>query len=207
MNTLFANGLFDSPWLIAIFLIVGAISNWLMKRRQEKEADDRPEGKPPPLPDKPEGEFNLEEALRRLLGGEPQPPPAPPPLIPRTTPAKPPPIEDWTEEEGLRPEPTWPEEVRDHRNQTAPAVRLPPIAGRVPPVASTVAAEAAAQAPARLAAISEMGNRPAAGVEQGQAHGRRARASRRATFWRDPRNARQAFVASVIFAPPKGLQL
>ena len=29
MNPLFAAGLFDSPWLVAIIIIVGALSNWL----------------------------------------------------------------------------------------------------------------------------------------------------------------------------------
>jgi len=204
MNTLFAAGFFDSPWLVVILVIVGAISNWLMKRRQEKESEDRPEGEPPALPDKPKGEFNLEEALRGLLGEEPQPPPAPPP-IPHPTQAKPPRIEARMEEESQEPERVWVEEGGDDGVRTAPAARSSPIARTVSPVASAVVGESAAQAAARLPAISEHADRPTAGVAHGLQH--RPHASRRTAFWRDRRNARQAFVTSVIFAPPKGLQL
>ena len=87
MNTLFAASLFDSPWLVALFIIVGAISNWLMKRRQGKEAESGQEVKPPPLPTTPKSGFDLETALRRLLDEEtPTKPPAPPPIIPRAIP-------------------------------------------------------------------------------------------------------------------------
>ncbi len=61
MNSLFAAGLFDQPWLVAVFIVVGLISNWLMKRRQEKEGGPPSVGEPQPTPNKPEGAFNLEE--------------------------------------------------------------------------------------------------------------------------------------------------
>ncbi len=80
MNPLFAAGLFDNPWIVAVIVIVGALVNWLSKRRQEKSAGPPPGGdEPSPSAGKAPGEFNLEEALRRLMGEAP-----PPPLLPRT---------------------------------------------------------------------------------------------------------------------------
>ncbi len=115
MNALFAAGLFDSPWLVAVIIIVGALSNWLTKRRQEKQAEHRPEGdEPSPASSKPPGELNLEEALRRLMGEEP---PAPVPAR-RHSCARPRascrPSPDWQEEEPFQP-----------ARQTVPPLRSP----------------------------------------------------------------------------------
>ena len=90
MNPLFASGLFDSPWMVAIIIIVGAISNWVTKRRQEKQAEQPPEGdEPAPTASKPTGGLNLEETLRRLMGEEPAPAP---PRIPRAAQVELPPV-------------------------------------------------------------------------------------------------------------------
>jgi len=199
MNTLFAASLFDNPWLLALIVIGGAIANWLSKRRQEKQAGGKLPGAAPPPPNKPSGEVSLEEMLRRLLGGEPQEPPTPPPM-PRTTQAQPPPIDTWMEEEARRQDREWSGEDTEEEIQTVPAARPPRIAGTGSPVARTVVGEPAVQAAVSLTAISEQDHPPVARVEH-------RRAGRRAAFWRNPNNARRAFVASVVFAPPKGLQL
>jgi len=199
MNTLFAASLFDSPLLLALIVIGGAIANWLAKRRQEKQAGGKLPGKAPPPPNKPSGEVSLEEVLRRLLGGEPQETPAPPPL-PGTPQAQPPPIDTWMEEEARRQDREWSGEDSEEEIQAAPAARPPRIAGAGPAVARPVVGEPAAQAAVSLTAISDQGHPPVARVEH-------RRAGRRAAFWRNPSNARRAFVASVVFAPPKGLQL
>jgi hypothetical protein len=198
MNPQFAASLFDSPLLLALIVIGGAIANWLAKRRQEKQAGGKVPGEAPPPPNKPSGEVSLEEVLRRLLGGEPQETPAPPPL-PGTPQAQPPPIDTWMEEEARRQDREWSGEDSEEEIQAAPAARPPRIAGAGLAVARPVAGEPAAQATVSLTAISDQGHPPVARVEH-------RRAGRQAAFWRNPKNARRAFVASVVFAPPKGLQ-
>lgn len=195
MNVLFASGLFDSPWLVAIIVIVGAIYNWLIKRRQEKEAEHPPErDQPAPPASKPAGEFNLEEALRRLMGEEPpEPAPAPPP-IPRAPRGELPPAPAWEEEEPTQP-------VR----QTVPPLIAPPIAVAQASITTTAASELQKEAARRFEQLNEQGRHPATVVGRGR--GTRSRAGKRtASLWRDPRSARQAFVASIVFAPPKGLE-
>lgn len=199
MNTLFAASLFDNPWLLALIVIGGAIANWLSKRRQEKQAGGKLPGKASPPPNQPAGEVSLEEILRRLLGGEPQEPPTPPPM-PATTQGQPPPIDTWMEEEAQRQDREWSGEDSIEEIQAAPAVRPPRIAGGGSAVARTVVGEPAVQAAVSPTAISDQGHPPVARVEH-------RRVGKRAAFWRNSNNARRAFVASVVFAPPKGLQL
>lgn len=207
MNTLFAAGLFDNPWLVAVFVIVGLISNWLMKRRQEKEADDqRPEGEPPPVADKPKG-FDLEAALRRLLDEEaPAKPPAPPPIIPRT-PAGTPATADRQDEEYVQLERSWMEEARAEAREamTQAPPPLPSASAMTPRARITIIrpSEEQAEAARRFAQLNEQGRHPASVVHS---QGRHSRTGTRLAAWRDPRNARQAFVASLVFGPPKGME-
>lgn len=206
MNIMFAAGLFDNPWLVAVFIIVGIISNWLMKRRQEKETGDRPEGEPP-LPDKPKGGFNLEEALRRLVD-EAAPPkqPVPPPIIPRASPAGSSSTTDWQDEESVQPEQNWMDETRKGREARETAGPMPsplrsnPVALARASVTIISPSEEQAQATRRFAQLNEQGRHPAIVV-----HGGHSRAGTRTAYWRDSRSARRAFVASLVFGPPKGL--
>ena len=195
MNALFATGLFDSPWLIAIIIIVGAISNWLMKRRQEKEAEHPPEGdEPAPAASKPTGEFSLEEALRRLMGEEPPEPAPAPPRIPRAAQDETPPVPAWQEEEPFQP-----------ARQTVPPLLPPLIAAEQASITTTAASEQQEQAARRFEQLNEQGRHPATVVGHGRGHRLRA-AKRAASLWRAPQSARQAFVGSVVFAPPKSLE-
>jgi len=208
MNTQFAAGIFDNPWLVAIFVIVGLISNWLMKRRQEKESgEQRPEGEPPPMTDKPKG-FDLEAALRRLLDEEaPVKPPTPPPIIPRSSPVEPSSTSDWQDEVFVQPERNWMEEARAEAREAATQTPPPLPSASVVTTRARITiikpSEEQAQAARRFAQLNERGRHPASVVH---AHGRHSRAGTRLAAWRDPRNARQAFVASLVFGPPKGME-
>jgi hypothetical protein len=204
MNTLFAASLFDNPWLVAIFIIVGVISNWLMKRRQEKEVEHRNESEPPPLPGKPKGGFDLEDALRRLLDEEtPAKPPAPPPIIPGASPTASSSTADWPQEEYVPPKRNWMEEARTEARQTASTTAPPPPLISQSRVTIVRPSEEQTQSASHFAQSDQPGGRPATVVH---ARGRHSRAGTRLAAWRDPRNARQAFVASLVFGPPKGFE-
>lgn len=201
MSALFAAGPFDQPWLVAVFIIVGLLSNWLMKRRQEKEAGQQPEAKPPTGPDQPQGEFDLETAMRRLLG-EMAPPqqPVPPPIPAGAAPVKPTPEADWQAEEFVAATPRWKAEATE--DQAAPLKTKRPSPTPVRSPAVTVG-EDVTQAARRLAELDAIAGRP---VAAGPGGSRSLRRNARAAYWRDSRNARQAFVASLVFGPPKGLE-
>ncbi|HEX5219926.1 MAG TPA: hypothetical protein VFZ59_10185 [Verrucomicrobiae bacterium] len=182
MNPMFAAGLFDSPWVVAAIVIIGAFINWLSQLRQQKQqrdAEKRESEAPSEPPKKPQGEFDLEETLRRWLG-EDAPTPAPPPIpIPRTPSPAPPPV--------------W-------QGKPAPPV----VASR--PVATVTSedvpkvSEGQRQAAARLAQASK---------QVRQHHASEGRIRRRGGWpelWRDRASARRAFVSSLVYGPPKGLE-
>src|SRR5688572_4453448 len=95
MDPILAAGLFDSPWVVAAIIIIGAFVNWLSQLRQQKqqrEAEKREQEAQPESAKKPQGEFDLEETLKRWLG-ENAPTPTPPPIpIPRSPIPPPPPV-------------------------------------------------------------------------------------------------------------------
>lgn len=195
MNAMFAASLFDNPLILAVLLVAGALVNWLSKRRAEKQAGP-PEGdEASPATGRPPGKFDLEETLRELMGEEapaPRPVPVPPPL-PGAVQGKLPPVLDWEEAEPF-PAP----------GQGVPAVVGLPHPGAVSAVRiSTAASNLQSQADRRFEQLNDQGRHPATVVT----HGLRSRAGRHTpSRWRNPRNARQAFVASVIFSPPKSLE-
>jgi len=182
MNVLFAAGPFDNPWIVAVLLIVGALVNWLTKRRAKKQAEQPQGDEPSAASGKPAGELDLEAALRRLMGIEPPAPvPAPPPL-PGAARDELPPGPDWQEGEPYqKPAPTVP-------------TSLPPPVPLSQAAFTGAAAGEQLQGPVR---------HPATVVGHARRHHSRA-AGR--TRWRDPRSARRAFVAAVVFAPPKSLE-
>jgi len=214
MNAFVATGLFDSPWIIVAIVLFTTIYNWLAKRRQNSPADKRTDGSEPPAPSsKPPGEFNLEEALRRLMGEEPPASvPAPPP-IPRAAQDELPPVEDWPDPEQLQPEPTWRKEaeaaeaeVRQAAIQTGPPLRPPLIAVERASATTLEASEQDERDARRFEQLNEQGRHPAT-VVGGAGRERRSHAGTRADSpWRNRRSVRRAFVASLIFAPPKGLE-
>ena len=86
VNLIIAAGLFDSPWTVVVFVLAGAIINWLTKRRADSataktQAPDSaaPASKPPvALP--------WEERLRQMLEQDP-PPPQPTAASPQVPPS------------------------------------------------------------------------------------------------------------------------
>ena len=215
MNTLVAASLFDSPWVILVIVLVGVLSQWLMKRRQANQADSRTDDDAPlPSPGKPEErsprELDLQEALRQLLGGEPPPrAPRPPPIPPVMREAQP--AEVWSDEEQFQPEQEWMDEpqetyevARPPTIQTALSSR-PQLALARASATRIEASERNEQADRRFEQLNEQGRHPATVVNTGR--GRRSRENTRAIgLLRDHRTVRQAFVASLVFGPPKAFE-
>ncbi len=199
MNTFLAASLFDNPLVIVVIVLVSVLASWLSKKRaanQDKEnrVDRQAEGgESGPSPEKPAGASSLEEVLRQLLGQEP-PAPAPPP-IPRLARDEVPPL------------PTGPaEESFGSAEDARPAQRPTPVT-MVPAVFAQITyEERQARAARRFEQLNERGRHPARVVHSGRKLHSPA-GTRTATQWRDPKHARQAFVASVVFAPPKGLEM
>jgi len=193
MNPLFASGLFDSPWMVAIIIIVGAISNWVTKRRQEKQAEQPPEGdEPAPTASKPTGGLNLEETLRRLMGEEPPAPAPAPPRIPRAAQVELPPV-SVAQARSI-------EREFDHY-----PLRPPPVVVAQASNTTIAASEQQVQAARRFEQLNEQGRHPATVLGRGREN-RSPAGKRAASRWCDPRSARQAFVGSIVFAPPKSLE-
>lgn len=165
MNPLLAASLFDNPWVIGAIIIIGALVNWLAKRREENK-EPEPVGNEGPVAKTTPPEFNFEETLRRFLGEE-----EPVQIPPQSTPLPPP----------------------------------PPIPFATSTTLAAIRQQQENDAVRRFKQLSEQARHPAKVVT----HGRGARsgpAGRTASPWRDPRTARQAFVASIIFAPPKCME-
>ncbi len=194
-SVLFGASLFDSPWVVAVLIIGSALTSWLSKRRQQKQAERPSEGGEPPLsPVKPPGEFNLEETLRRLMGEESPPRVPGPPPLPRTLQSDRTPTPEWSYEEVLQPAEPAP-----------PTVRQPSALARVS-VAVRENSQLEEQAALRFEQLNEQGRHPAVVVNHAGQHLSRS-GPRVATRWRDSRSVRQAFVASIVLAPPKSLEL
>jgi hypothetical protein len=217
MNAMFAAGLFDSPWVVAAILIGSALVNWLAKRRQEKQAREQgqqSEGADPSPPSStPPAEFNLEETLRRLMGEEPPPTPAPPapPLIPHTANDELPTAQTRSEKEPHRPEWTRMNDTggikttaRQPAKQVPPALQ-PPIALVPVSVRPREASETEKQAARHFEQLNEQGRHPATVVSIKQ-HRPSPLGPRVTSRWRDARSVRRAFVASLVFAPPKSFE-
>ena len=176
-NIIFAAGLFDSPWVVAAIVIIGAFINWLSQLRQQKrqrEEERRAQEGQPESPQKPS--FDVEEALRRLLGEEPAKPTAtPPPILP----APPPP-------------PVW------QGRPVPPGLAPPPIAVALPVEREFQLARVQQQASQRFAEATGQ-------LRQHQERVRR-RSGRWSGLWHDRASVRRAFVSSLVFGPPKGLE-
>ena len=195
MNVLFAASLFDNPWVVAVLIVGSALASWLSKRRQQKQAGRPSEGDEPSLsPAKPPGEFNLEETLRRLMGEESSPRVPGPPPLPRTLESDRTPTPEWSYEEPFQPAEPAP-----------PTVRQPSALARVS-VTVRENSQLEEQAALRFEQLNERGRHPAVVVNHAGQHLSRS-GPRVATRWRDSRSVRQAFVASIVLAPPKSLEL
>jgi len=201
MYPILAAGLFDNPWIVAVIIVGGALINWLSQRRQAKQqGEPPPEGAAPTSPKKASEEFNMEEALRRLLGEQVVPPSPAPPPIPRASqeqrPASP---------AVRRVVPTAPPvrtRLEDSREGYMSVLSPPPIAVARPVALSAQGGTDSDRAAMRFEQLNEQGRHPAV------AHGlrRHSRSGAWGSLWRDRRSVRRAFVASLVFGPPKGLE-
>lgn len=213
----------DNPWIILAVVVISAISSWVQSRNKKSEQaepwsgeDDEsykpyrnPSGAQAPNPNQP---LDWEEELKRLLEGKPPldstagtPPPLPPP---------PPPVPEPIARESEIP----PEENLASRESSSPwsNTSYDSLPEPTKPLATF---EESTQAYQRVAHFHENVaahmHRAGAQVEK---HGHpvvAAKPARRVTSSADaravvaqlsqPATARQAVIASLILAPPKGL--
>jgi len=182
-------GIFDGPWMFFVLVLMGALINWLTRKRTEQS-----KGNAASEPEKSaESGSDWEARLRRLLGEEILPQPVKPP------PTRPP-------QPGSGPHPgaggRVPPLIRSVEPPGRTAQRPPPI--QVAPVVTGMPLKVAGGGVAQT--VKEF-QRMDPAVVTPMPPLRRSRASRPLVGdLRNPASARQAFLGSVIFGPPKGLE-
>lgn len=201
MNSIVAANLVENPLVLATIVLVGALANWLVKRRGKVGGEVSPNEWESPVStgerEHPTRQPDLQDILRQLLGGE-----SPPPIPHISRDDKTPAVE--RNEEPFRFEQMWPEEsekahapLLQQRKQAAEqssalAPRIEADDRHVIAVNGVVPFDRQATYPVRA---------------MGADHRRHSSASKRPVrLWHDARTVRRAFVASLIFAPPKGLE-
>ena len=215
MNSFAAINLFENPLVLMAIVVVWVLVSWLKMRRQRSEADQPPASderlSSPSAEERPERAPDLQDVLRQLMGGEP-PPQAPlPPPIPRAL-RDGEPSDGWSDEEQVESEGHWTGETQEAYEEARPAAheiaepsRQHAIALAQTNATRIEAGERQEKDARRFAQLIEQGEHPATVVST--AHGHHSRAGARAvSLWGDPRTVRRAFVASLIFAPPKAFE-
>jgi hypothetical protein len=205
----------DNLLVLLVFILLSAASTWLTKKRSRKEADpgaDKADLPPSPaIQGRSTRPLDLGEALRQLLGGEPSPQAPPPPPIPSAWRAEPPsPV--GADEESFAPERTGPRETRESYegaservNPTTAPVRLHAAWQHV-----TAAFDETNEGPEKPAGPFEKLDAPPrrpATVASNRLWRRSRQGARAVALVRDARTVQQAFVASLVFAPPKALEI
>lgn len=178
--------------MFIVIVLVSALANWLSKRNEEKKSDDTATAADPAAPPQP-AESDWEARLRRMLGEEVVVPPPPRPAQ-ATQPV--PPV--------LRPA---------NRPPTAPR---PPVIRSTPPMrplpVETAPAQGAATERFSRSSVEETIRRfeqldaavmtPVRPIGSARNH----RGNALGVALRKSETARQAFVASLVFGPPKGME-
>lgn len=173
--------IFDSPWVILMVILGGPLINWLTKRREEaKEQQQQSGGKKSGTA---EERAAMAELLRQLTGQPPAKAPVPPPL----------PARHDDEDEG---------ELIVPSNRRSGPPKLPSTGGSAVQAINRER-ELAKQ---RVKQLKEEHRHLAGGDKYSKGRGV-SKGKHKASPWRDHKKARQAFVASLIFAPPKGLEM
>ncbi len=196
----FVANFLEGPWLVLVLIITSSIINWLSKKRAEQEqARGESEGTPREASE-------WEERLRRLLGEEeqPAPPVVKPPLVQRPAagtgapvapPGAAPPV--------IRPAQAPVRPLRPATPPMRPVQHAPTI--EIAPEIVSVADKVAVRAEESLHRFEQREPvLPATATNISPVRGRRSPAL--GVALRQPQNARQAFVASVVFGPPKALE-
>lgn len=190
-------GLLDGPWVIIAIVVAGALTNWLNKRREEKVAGEKPKDGSAPAPSQ-SAPPDWEERLRRLLGEE-MVPPSPRP----TQPAQPaPPLRRPTAQTTSTA--TRPPIIRPADRRPASLLRPPPVEV-APVVVLSTAGQVSGGVEETVRRFEQLDPavmtpvRPIGAMEN-------RRSSALGASLRQPQNARQAFIASLVFGPPKALE-
>lgn len=198
MKPIFAANLFENPLVLAAIVLAGMLANWLLKRWGQAGAEVSPNEGQPPLSSGEQGhparQPTLQDILGRLLRGEPPVmAPSPPPL---SRDDQRPSVE--SDEKLSHSEQMWPDE-----SQTAPR-RLLKQRKEAAEQGSALAARVEANVHGVVPFVRQTKHPPRA------MHAARRRPSRggkgAVPLWPDRHSVRRAFVASLIFAPPKGLE-
>lgn len=171
--------------IIFIIVVLASIISSAVQNKKKREAERR-EGEPPPSPGPferwPKTPSDWQEELRRLLEDKPAPPPIvrpvqPPPLPPVLKRPEPPPVREMAEGDL--------EFVSPLRESSAAYTRGASLHERVSERMRTIDQQTDTHRSA-----------PPLGRHARLRHG----------WTRNPRRVREAFVASLIFAPPVALQ-
>lgn len=193
-----ASGIFDHPLVVLAILAAGAIIQWLTHKRQAEEARRQSESEQAGTPRPPAEETALERKLRELLG-EPAPPANPAPPVLRREQGEPPRDSSWEWEsaaESQAPTRPYSEPASSADYRLAP----PPIA--LQSSGTRMVLMAPREAGQNLEILK---SRPSSGMLSHRSR-RRGGSESHMWLWRNKKNARRAFVASLVFGPPKGLE-
>ena len=219
MNLLAVGNSWESLLVFAAFILLSSIANWLKRRRGGKETDAWPAEtdvpaprrpiqptttRPPPAPavPQPAKRFDWEQELRRLLGEEepPKPQPAAPPPLP--------PVVARTPKPAPAPSsfPRIPSVLEKIDVEKTPNLEQ---ATRVFPLTRMAESQQDFQKASQMSAqVAERMHQVDEHVAHHAIRHRTTVSSQTAELvrvLRQPRTARQAFAASLVFGPPKAL--
>lgn len=170
--------LFDDASSIILTILFFAFLKWMQGGEKKEQAES---SEPAPARNRePAVEPDWQEVMRQILGGEP-PPPKPAPAQPRPT--TPPPIQSPRESAPLR------TPVRPAQPPTLPASTTGFSKGRGQVAAKPIHAGTTAPVKLKIRTARRKRKSASAGIQ-----------------WRKPGSARKAFIASVVFDPPKGFE-
>lgn len=196
----------DTNTLIFIVVaIVSGISGWLEKRRKAAASEQARGDRQPPHPSTREAAPappSMEEVLRRILGGEQPPSESTPPLAPYgEEPARERPVVMAREHppeaalEGGADAPAMPQHARRPTHPELIRAALPALSiekWTEKPILRPELASASERSSAAIASIHRARRSPEAQLA--------------VSMVRNPRAARSAFIASLVFGPPKSLE-
>ena len=214
----------DTFWILLLIVLGSAINEWLKKKKQTGKKDSWPTGSdsqqpcdpatqqmPRPALPRPKATSDWEEQLRRLLDGE-MPVAKPPPVAP-------PPIRPVIAQEPKPSPPQGPVVAAAPVARTAPLALSGPgtaeaekaVGVHLPALRESAAAYQRAShlhegVSEHLKRVEEMTEHHPGKVPTAHRPGFSTEAAQTITLIRNPRTARKAIIASLIFGPPKALE-
>ena len=200
--------------VLLAFVVLSVASTWLTKKRSGKEADPgSDEAEPPPSPatqGRAARPADWEEALRRLLGGEPSPQ-VPPPLPIPSARRDETPSPAGADEESYTPEWSGPRETPESYEGASERAdsTTAPLRPRADLAHATAAFDEVSERPQKATRPFEKldaAPKHPATVASSRRWRRSREGARAVALVRDARTVRQAFVASLVFGPPKALE-